>query len=185
MQITHVPFVASIFALLVLIPPDVSAPEAEYPRRSGVVEIPPPSIRSWEWTGETGTVELGTDETGVGPNINVTRNISPQVETSVAADPVDPENLVGGIVDYRYGDSDAGYSYSFDAGATWFANTLVAANPALGKYDAQGDPAVRRKDHGRRGHLADARGRHRPFGPRFARLRGQGVHRRGQHRGGP
>lgn len=137
MEINKLLFVASTLTLIVLIPPDVSAAEAEYPRRSGVVEIPPPAVGALE-----GTAGQRSDETGTGANVNVTQDSRPQVETAIAADPANPDNLVGGVADYRFGDSDAGVAFSFDAGETWSASTLAGINPALGKYDAQGDPAV-------------------------------------------
>jgi len=106
--------------------------EESVPRRSGVVEIPPPS-------------EEAVDEAGARrpeDNVNATQNGGAQNETSIAADPENPMNLVGGTNDYRYGDSGAGVAYSFDGGATWTANTLDGIDTSLGKYSTQGDPAV-------------------------------------------
>ncbi|MFQ5737527.1 MAG: sialidase family protein [Acidobacteriota bacterium] len=103
-------------------------------RRSGVVEAGRP--RSLSAGKRTPTPE------GVGSNVNVTQNSSPQNETTIAADPDNPLNLVAGTNDYRAGDSGPGFAYSFDGGLTWQSDTLAAINPAFGKYDAQGDPAV-------------------------------------------
>ena len=100
--------------------------------RSGVVEFPPP----------VPAVVEGTGNRGVGSNVNVTQNSSPQNETSIAADPANPFNLVAGTNDYRYGDADAGFAYSLDGGATWVSDTLAGIHPTHGKFDGQGDPAI-------------------------------------------
>jgi hypothetical protein len=107
------------------------AMDAEFPR-SGVVEVPPPTIGPAE----------GPETLIPTQNVNATQNGAPQNETTIAADPANPLNLIGGTNDYRYGDSEAGIAYSFDGGATWTANTLDAVNTNLGKYSTQGDPAV-------------------------------------------
>ncbi len=99
--------------------------------RSGVAEVGLP----------TGSAGPGV-ASGTATNVNVTMDTRPQNETSIAADPDDPLNLVAGTNDYRYGEVDAGFAYTFDRGQTWQANTLDGVNSALGKYDAQGDPAV-------------------------------------------
>lgn len=108
------------------------SPAFEDTRRSGVVEFARP----------TRAASGGTVEPGIGTNVNVTMNPSAQNETSIAVDPANPLNLVGGANDYRYGDAQAGYAYSLDGGATWASNTLDGAYPTHGKYDAQGDPAI-------------------------------------------
>jgi hypothetical protein len=101
-------------------------------QRSGVVEagLPQP------------TPPAPDGPEAVGRNVNTTTNQAPQNETSMAVDPGFPLNVVGGTNDYRHGDVDAGFAVSLDGGKTWFADTLAGVNPALGKYDAQGDPAV-------------------------------------------
>ncbi len=78
----------------------------------------------------------------LGDNVDVTVDPDPQNETSIAVNPDDPLNLVAGANDYRYGDSEAGFAVSFDGGETWAADTLDGQDDSLGKYDAQGDPAV-------------------------------------------
>ena len=107
-----------------------SAAEDVAPRRSGVVEVGPPTA--------VGTRTQGL-RTG---DVNVTENAQQQNETAIAADPSHPGNLVAGCNDYRNGDSDVGVAYSFDGGESWTASTLAALDPSLGKYDAQGDPAI-------------------------------------------
>lgn len=109
----------------------VAGAEAES-RRSGVVEVPPPTMEP----GPGQETPVSTE------NINVTLNDRAQNETSIAADSENPLNLVAGTNDYRFGDSDVGVAYSFDGGATWTANTLDGIDPSLGKYSTQGDPAV-------------------------------------------
>lgn len=106
-------------------------PAADSPR-SGVVEMGPPIVGPGIPTGE------GPG----GTNVNVTQDPEAQNETSIAADPADPLNLVAGANDYRYGDAQAGIAYSFDGGATWVADTLDGLDTDLGKFDAQGDPAI-------------------------------------------
>ncbi len=75
-------------------------------------------------------------------NVNATRDLAPQNETSIALDPANPLNLVGGTNDYRYGDAQAGIAVSFDGGETWAADTLDGLHPTTGKYSTQGDPVV-------------------------------------------
>ncbi len=75
-------------------------------------------------------------------NVDATRDPGPQNETTIALDPANPANLVGGSNDYGHGDSQAGVATSFDGGATWTATTLKLLDPSLAKYDAQVDPAV-------------------------------------------
>ncbi len=104
-------------------------PDAE---RSGVVVMGAPS----------GSQQLTTQPFPRPPNVNTTRNGSPQNETSIAIDPDDSRNLVGGTNDYRYGDAQAGVAVSLDGGRTWTADTLDGLDTTLGKYDAQGDPAI-------------------------------------------
>jgi hypothetical protein len=121
--------IVATIAVLTL-PSAVGAADFE-PRRSGVVEVLPP------------TLEPGSDvESRALDNVNVTQNGNPQNETSIAADPQNPMNLLGGTNDYRFGDSDAGVAYSFDGGATWTASTLDGIDSSFGKYTTQGDPAL-------------------------------------------
>lgn len=129
------PSLSASLVLIVLLGVSLFAPAAASagdPPRSGVVEAGPPSVAP--------AIPSGTE--AVGDNVDVTDDPRPQNETTIAADPDDVLNLVAGANDYRYGDSDAGFAVSFDGGATWTADTLEGTNDLLGKYDAQGDPAV-------------------------------------------
>ncbi|MBD3233672.1 MAG: T9SS type A sorting domain-containing protein [candidate division Zixibacteria bacterium] len=76
----------------------------------------------------------------IGPNIQTNQDNSgnAQNETSIARNPLNPYNLVGGANDYRNGEVDGGFYYTFDGGQTWGDGTLCCW-PQL---DAQGDPAV-------------------------------------------
>jgi hypothetical protein len=76
----------------------------------------------------------------IGPNIKVNQDpgSAAQNETTIISNPLNPYNLVGGCNDYRNGEVDGGYYYSFDGGRTWGDGTL-SGWPNL---DAQGDPAV-------------------------------------------
>ncbi len=110
-------------------PVHLGQPDAE---RSGVVVLGAPH----------GLQQLTTQPFPRPPNVNTTQNGAPQNETTIAIDPDNSRNLVGGTNDYRYGDAQAGVATSLDGGRTWSADTLNGLDTTLGKYDAQGDPAI-------------------------------------------
>ncbi|MEK6570451.1 MAG: sialidase family protein, partial [Bacteroidota bacterium] len=68
----------------------------------------------------------------------------PQNETSIATNPLDILNLVGGANDYREnGGGDAGYYYSLDGGRTWRDGILPNVKPTPNTFAASsGDPAL-------------------------------------------
>ncbi|MCP4634232.1 MAG: T9SS type A sorting domain-containing protein [candidate division Zixibacteria bacterium] len=76
----------------------------------------------------------------IGANIRANQDASGenQNETTIISNPINPFNLVGGSNDYRNGEVDGGFYYTFDGGQTWGDGTLCCW-PDL---DAQGDPAV-------------------------------------------
>ncbi len=101
--------------------------------------------------GRSGVVVMGVPAGGVealaqvtphSANVNTTQNGGPQNETTIALDPLDPLNVVGGTNDYRFGDAQAGVAVTFDGGTSWTATTLDALDTTLGKYSTQGDPAI-------------------------------------------
>ena len=78
---------------------------------------------------------------------------TPQNETSMAVNPNNPDNLVGGVNDYRLYvpsenryDGGGGFFRSMDGGKSWTVGNLpglVTADPdAPGIYETAGDPAV-------------------------------------------
>jgi len=100
---------------------------------SGVVEFEPPSVSERFESGLFKPKE-------VGPNIRVNSDNwgSHQNETTIATNPVNPLNMIGGANDYRNGEVDAGWYATLDGGQTWFDGTLGD----FGINDAQGDPAI-------------------------------------------
>lgn len=112
------------------------------------------------------TTGAGPHRRNVAPNVNqITGDVintgpgtnqgcyTPQNETSIAVNPVDPRNLAAGANDYRFvnpasgrNEGSGGYYYSFDGGKTWgngFLPGLARGNPdAPGPFDGVGDPVV-------------------------------------------
>lgn len=87
-----------------------------------------------------------------------------QAETTIAVNPMDPNNLVAGQNDSRIGFNHCGIDYSFDGGQTWgdqlppfwqrlnrnpVGHTVLGGPPALRTYDAASDPALTFDSQGR------------------------------------
>jgi hypothetical protein len=87
-----------------------------------------------------------------------------QAETTIAANPLDPKNLIGGQNDSRVGFNHCGIDYSFDGGRTWgdqlppfwqrlnrnpAGHTVKGGPPAFRTYDAASDPALAFDSQGR------------------------------------
>lgn len=87
-----------------------------------------------------------------------------QAETTIAVNPVDPENLIAGQNDSRIGFNHCGIDYSFDGGRSWgdqlppfwqrlnrnpAGHTVMGGPPALRTYDAASDPALAFDSQGR------------------------------------
>lgn len=76
-------------------------------------------------------------------NINVTNHPLPQNETALAVNPVNPDNLVISMNDFRAGLSGQSVGYSLDAGLSWHVSAVMS--PAAGVYymdpSAEFDPA--------------------------------------------
>lgn len=100
-----------------------------------------------------------TTPTQAAPNVNTdcestTAGVSPHNETSIAVNPTDTNNIVGGANDYQLGLNSGGHvsetlqsraHVSFDGGKTW-SMFPINSNSA---YQATGDPAVAFDDSGR------------------------------------
>lgn len=127
--------VASLAALL---GSPAAAEPARTPRRSGVVEAGRPHGFPAAPQPAAGPAAPDAPQ-----NVNASNHPSAQNETSIAANPLNPLNLVGGANDYRCGDAGAGYYASTDGGATWTGGVIPGLIPCAGGiYDAAGDPAI-------------------------------------------
>jgi hypothetical protein len=76
----------------------------------------------------------------IGTNIRVNQDTTgqPQNETSIAINPVDLDNLVGGANDYRTGPTRCGFYSSPNSGDTWTDGTL----PLVSGFAEAGDPGI-------------------------------------------
>src|SRR4051794_26811433 len=98
---------------------------------------------------KTGTA-ICTTATQSGPNANTdceTSSVGPHNETSIAVNPTNTSNIIGGANDYQLGLNPGGHvsetvrsraHVSFDGGRTW-AEYPIRSNSS---YQATGDPAV-------------------------------------------
>src|SRR3954469_12319712 len=116
------------------------------------VDAPAP-IATAVW-GSGSTVKIGTPfcstTTSTAANVNTdceTKSVGPHNETSIAVNPTDPNNIIGGANDYQLGLNPGGHvsetllsraHVSFDGGHTWTEYPLNS-NAA---YQATGDPSV-------------------------------------------
>jgi hypothetical protein len=95
-----------------------------------------------------------TTPTQTGPNVNTDcEGVNPHNETSIAVNPTNPQNMIGGANDYQLGVNPGGHvsesvlsraHVTFDGGRTWSEYPLDS-NSA---YQATGDPAVAFDDRG-------------------------------------
>src|ERR1700687_329625 len=87
-----------------------------------------------------------------------------QAETTIAVNPVNPNNLIAGQNDSRVGYNHCGIDYSFDGGRSWgdqlppfwqrlnrnpAGHTVLGGAPASRTYDAASDPALTYDSQGR------------------------------------
>ena len=116
------------------------------------VDAPAP-IATAVW-GSGPTVKIGTPfcstATSAAANVNTdceTKSVGPHNETSIAVNPTDHNNIIGGANDYQLGLNPGGHvsetllsraHVSFDGGKTWTEYPLNANST----YQATGDPAV-------------------------------------------
>jgi len=124
------------------------------PASAGETPVPPPAPGANR--GETGATEdipdgrpirtfdppstpVGALAEDTGTNVRANRDSSgrDQNETTIAINPLDGNNLVGGANDARLGHWAAGYYVTHDGGVTWADGTIPHA-----KYANQGDPTV-------------------------------------------
>ena len=128
---------------------------------------PPTSSAFPAVTASTAGLTAGTNVDAIGGNDAITQATingtsvftctpgkpTPQNETSIAVNPSDDQNLVGGANDYRLYqptenryDGAGGFYQSTDGGKTWsagFLPGLVSNNTAgSGPYDTAGDPSI-------------------------------------------
>ncbi len=127
--------VAATLAALLSFHPSAEAAD-RLPPRSGIVETEPAQPQ-----GEAPPALAPSPEAPWGGNLRVNQDATafPQNETTIAVNPLNPLNLVGGANDYRAGDGNAncGFYASTNAGQTW-SDGLISR---LG-FQAAGDPAV-------------------------------------------
>ncbi len=76
-----------------------------------------------------------------GQDIQVTTNVLPQNEPSIAVNPLNSQNLVVGANDPSPGFAWLGIYSSADGGASW-TRGLIPVTGALGAFDAASDPSV-------------------------------------------
>lgn len=69
------------------------------------------------------------------PNLGVS-SVRAQVETPIAVNPTNPNNLIGAAITIEYGvNAQIGYYYSFDGGSNWNGNDNISG-------DGVGDPVI-------------------------------------------
>src|SRR5205085_7825980 len=69
----------------------------------------------------------------------------PQDETSIAVNPTNPKNAVGGANDYRLGWGASGFYVTTDGGSHWYDGIkpfTTNANQARDHIDGGGDPSI-------------------------------------------
>ena len=96
---------------------------------------------------KTGTAICTTAPQGVNANTDCESTKGPHNETSIAVNPNDPNNMIGGANDYQLALNSAGHltetilsraHVTFDGGTTWSMYPLFSNST----YQATGDPAV-------------------------------------------
>jgi hypothetical protein len=115
-----------------------------------VVDAPAPVAGSVFGSGpatKTGTAICTTAPQGVNANTDCESSPGPHNETSIAVNPTDPNNMIGGANDYQLGINTGGHvtesvlsraHVTFDGGTTWSMYPLNSSST----YQATGDPAV-------------------------------------------
>lgn len=123
----------------------------DFTHSHNVVQAPAPVAGAVFGTGpavKTGTA-ICTTETSSDPNVNTdcAPTAGPHNETSIAVNPTDANNMIGGANDYQLGLNPGGHvtesvlsraHVTFDGGRTWSEYPLYS-NSA---YQATGDPSV-------------------------------------------
>ncbi|MEY2416291.1 MAG: hypothetical protein QOH53_1625, partial [Ilumatobacteraceae bacterium] len=115
-----------------------------------VVDAPAPVAGAVFGSGpatKTGTAICTTAPQGVNANTDCESSPGPHNETSIAVNPTDPNNMIGGANDYQLGINTGGHvtesvlsraHVTFDGGTTWSMYPLNSSST----YQATGDPAV-------------------------------------------
>lgn len=128
MTTTKMVALAAGLATLLLLPGCASAPVApagEIPDKPVITREPPTTPLTVLDAGAT-NVRVNQDSSGRDQN-----------ETTIAVNPVDPLNVIGGANDARLGSWAAGYYVTTDGGATWTDGVMP-----FRKYNNQGDPVA-------------------------------------------
>lgn len=121
---------------------------------------------SGEGTLSVSQTSLGCAHRNPDGNVRVNQDCTyrRQAETTIAVNPMDPNNLIAGQNDSRVGYNHCGIDYSFDGGRSWgdqlppfwqrlnrnpAGHTVLGGSPALHTYDAASDPALTFDSQGR------------------------------------
>jgi hypothetical protein len=115
-----------------------------------VMDAPAPVAGAVFGTGpavKTGTAICTTGPQGVNANTDCETSAGPHNETSIAVNPTDKNNMIGGANDYQLGLNSGGHvtesilsraHVTFNGGQTWSMYPLFSSST----YQATGDPAV-------------------------------------------
>ena len=106
-----------------------------HPDAGGEGEIPDKPVMTFEPASTPG--DALAESTGTNLRVNQDSSGRDQNETTIAINPTDSNNIIGGANDARSGSWAAGYYVSHDGGRSWRDGTMPDT-----KYAKQGDPVV-------------------------------------------
>ena len=114
---------------------------------TGLTECPQAGIpRDWPRPLDQRDKDAIERLSGEGDDIRLNLDYScfPQDETSIAVNPTNPRNVVGGANDYRLGWGSSGFYSTTDLGRSWYGDIRPFPTPNNGDdhIDGGGDPAV-------------------------------------------
>src|SRR5258708_496428 len=138
---------------------------------SGLLQAAHESLERADASSGEGSLSVSESSLGCGHrnpagNVRVNQDCTyrRQAETTIAVNPIDPNNLIAGQNDSRVGFNHCGIDYSFDGGRSWgdqlppfwqrlnrnpAGHTILGGPPALRTYDAASDPALTFDSQGR------------------------------------